>query len=360
MLEGKEWRFEQLRPPNKTLTLAGWHAPHGRERVEPVVRDGVELRHAAYYYQGTNVPTRHVFGSRRPPWQIRGRFDDRRNGKGFAKSKKLEVEQFVDDRVPVLVSWGDITAVTGLITKFDPGWEAEWAVEWTLEVQVDENTYAKKKPKKVKEPVSVDYIADLVAGDLAAMFSAAPSIPSTDIFTSLDSLLSLPTNIAGAFLEKLDSAVSLVTGTVGQFQKASMAVQNLESATFATLSKLLNTSVQLRGTVAGFRGAYTSVGVDAAILRERAADNAAWWKGQTSAEAAMRDLVAQLAGLERNVRIKIRGIGAKSYVVRQGDTWESISTTFYGSPDRAGDIMSANGAGPGSKPIAGVELVLPP
>ncbi len=359
--QGKPWKFTQLGGEKLTIELTGWSAPMGRPRQDPVVRDGVSIRMAETYYPGNeDGPTCHIFGRKYSPWELRGRFRDRAGGIGFAKKRTEEVKRFVAAAQRVRISWGDIASVVGLIGEFDPGRESEGEVEWVMRIRVYVDEFDKKTRPQPKPPVSTAYVQKLMAQDLKKMTSGLPSMPSTDIFTALDEVLNLPANIAGQVLEKLDSVVTLATGTVGQFQEAAGNIENLEKASFALLNRLVNISVQLRGTLAALDSAYTNASVDATLTRDRALENAKFWTGQSSTAAAIRDMQAQLATTERAAQLAIRGRGAKSYVIRGGDTWEAIATLHFGSPDRANDLLDANEAPPGMRPVAGMNLVLPP
>lgn len=359
--QGKPWKFEQLAGARLVLELTGWSAPMGRPRQEPVVRDGVSVRKAETYYPGNeDGPTRHIFGRKYTPWELRGRFRDRAGGKGFAKLKTEEVKRFVSASQQVRISWGDIVSAQGFIDEFDPGRESEGEVEWVMRISIDVDLFDKKQRKPPKPLVSTEFVQKLIAQELQSLYGALPPMPSTDIFTALDEILNLPANVAGQVLEKLDSIVSIVTGTVGQFQEAASNLNNVEKATFAQLNRLVNVSVQVRGTLAALDAVYTNTTVDAALTRDRALENAKFWTGQSSAAAAIREMQSLLAGVERSAQLAIRGRGATSRVVRGGDTWEQIATKHYGAPDRANSLIDANGVQPGAQPIAGHTVILPP
>src|SRR5262245_13842563 len=120
--EGKPWRFEQLAGDRKVIELSGWAAPLGRPRQGAVVRDGIQIRKAETFYPESDAgPTRHVFGRRYMPWELRGRFRDRADGVDFAKHQTEMLKAFVADAQLCRISWGDILSGVGFIDEFDPG-----------------------------------------------------------------------------------------------------------------------------------------------------------------------------------------------------------------------------------------------
>jgi len=356
----KLWRFEQLGGLKKVLELSGWAAPHGRPRQDAVVRDGVEIRKAEYHYPGAvGRPTRHVFGATYLPWELQGRFRDRSDGQNFAKAKREELKAFVLDAQRVRISWGDILSVEGFLDKFDPGHESEGEVEWRLTCSIDVDLLATPPKRKVAKPVDVSYVSKLIAADMGVLLASAPHIPSTNLFDSIDNLLGFPSAIAGEFLEITDSLVSVVTGVAGKFQKAANSISNIEKATFGQLNRLATVSVQLQGAIAALKETYTNAEVDAVLLGQRASENLKFWSAQSAAEAAMEDILAQLGELNRVAQIQLLGRVRQTYVALFGDTWESISTKFYGGPWRAADLRDANDVGIGAEPVPGVEYVIP-
>ncbi len=354
------WVFEQLGGERKELTLTGWQAPYGRPHQQPVVTDGIEIRKTEVYYPGDERgPTRHIFGRKYTPWELQGRFRDRADGKGFALAKVEEVKSFVSDQQRVRASWGGLLSAEGFIDKFEPSRESEGEVEWKLTFSVDVDLFDKAKKRKVQKPKSIGSSEQLARQDLKKALANVPHTPTTSIFDALDSILGLPGNVGGALVESFDSLVTLLTSTAGSFQKAANSISDVEKAAFGELNRLASVSNQMQGACGALRESYTNVPTDVLLLRERAGENARTWKAQSATEAALRDLAAEMADVRVAVQLATRGSASRTYVARQGDTFESISTQFYGAPSRASDIRAANNVPVGQNPIPGVDYLLP-
>lgn len=339
------WRFQQLGGPLKTLELAESAAPHGRARKSPVVTDGVEMRESETYYPDNDTPTRHVFGDRQEPWEIKGRFRDRGKGGGvgFAKAKTEEVKAFYRDHQRCRITWGDIVSVVGLITRFSPGRESAGEVAWEMTIKVDSDDFAEKpKKRKVDTQKPVDY-ANRIRNLMRESLNKLPRDTSMngDIFDAVDSLVSVVTTATGALQSAADDVASFEKGLLGQLNRIDSAVAQVRNAVFV------------------FKETFTSLEAGVALQRERSEENLRLWDSQTSAEEAVRETLAELAVMDRAVKAAKSGKTRTTHEARQGDTWESISTQHYGTPDRAIDIIAANNVPAGSKPVPGVEYIIP-
>ncbi len=359
MPNAKTWFFEQLGGEKKSIELSGWQAPHGRPRQKPVVTDGVEIRKTEVYYPGDDRgPTLHLFGRKYTQWELEGRFRDRSDGVGFAVAMTERVKKFVGDQQRCRISWGDILSVEGFLDKFEPGRESEGEVAWKLTASIYVDLFA-KRTRKPKQQKTIGLAAQLAKLDLEQALPGVPHTPTASIFDGLDSILGLPANVSGAFVESMDGIVDIFTSTAGAFQKAAGGISDVEKATFASLNRLASVSNQLQGAAGALRETFTNADADAVLLRERATENARLWKGQSATESALADLVGELADVRVAVALVKRGVGTGSVVAVQGDTWESLSTKAYGSPDRAADLRAANDIPAGAYPVPGTEYIVP-
>jgi len=155
-MDPKPWVFTQLIPSsgggarigktflgagvtvdNATIELSGAAAPHGRARIAPITKAGVELRQSVTYYPGNASPTRHIFGVKYSPWELRGRFMDSDLGPGGAKAMVEKVFAFIEDQLPCSIAWGDILSATGILEAFEAAPEAEDQWGWTLRFGID-------------------------------------------------------------------------------------------------------------------------------------------------------------------------------------------------------------------------------
>lgn len=361
MAEGEPWTFEQLGGPKNVITLSGWQAPHGRERKGAVIKDGVHVRKTEYTYPGRNAnPTRHVFGIGYDDVTLKGRFRDRADGQGSARAKVEEFKAFVSDQQRVRVSWGNLVDFEGFIESFVPGRESFGEVEYEIKINVDVDLLNKEPIKRnVKKHKHPALTAHSIATDMGNAFKTVPRVPTTTLFEGISDLLQFPASVANSVLEFTDGLVTTVTSTFGAFRKAADSIDNVEKATVAQLNRLASCAATLQATLNTFKSTYAAVPADVAIVTQRTNEYIRHWESQASIEKSIRESCAQLADLRRDVGVLLVGRIKATYMAKQGDSWELISILFYGAPDRANDIRSANDLIPGQSPIPGNEYVIP-
>lgn len=334
--------FQQLSGPQKRLELADYDAPFGRPRKDPVVRDGVELRRSINYYPGNDVePTVHIFGDKYLPWELNGRFRDRSptGGLGHALAKKAEVKQFTRDKQRVRITWDDVLSVVGLITKFDPGTEGKGEIEWKMTIDVYSDDLADKTPKAPPTPELADYLSQILAW-----------------MTQLPEPRAI--KLHGSLFGALDQMVSTVTGAVGKLTDVANDVSNFKKSTIGELNRLSSVVTSVSTAAATFRDAFTSIGPDAALVFQRADDNAKLLTTQTSVEEQIRNTMSICAQLQRAIAIARAGTHRTTYTVKTGDTWESIAVQMYNAPGRAVDLQVVNNQ-IGGQPRRGSTIRIP-
>jgi hypothetical protein len=334
--------LEQLAGSRKTITLDGPSAPLGRPRQGPVVTDGVEVRAATVWYPGSDAaPTRHIFGIKYEPWKLSGYLRDRNLGRGGARAKCEEIKAFVRDQQKVQVSWNDIVSGIGLVTKFSPGRESEGEIKWEMQIDIDEDAYADRKPQPIASPAPKDF-AFQMALYLQLLLTNINSVPA----------------LRGSIFDLIDSAISTITAAAGELNNIASQVSSFEKASLAQLNRLSSVVTTIRGAAFTLRESFASVGPDLALWQQRASHNAELWAQQTTVEDYLRQTLANGAELDRQARIAASGKIRTTYIVQQGDTWESIAVQFYGSPERAPDLQVANDQ-IGGAPLAGTEIKIP-
>lgn len=347
ILEGKTWRFEQLAGAERILVLSGWAAPLGGPRVEAVVRTPTRIRTERVYYPGSDTPTRHVFGKAYPNWELKGRFRDRARppmgGPGFAKAKSEEVESFVGDQQPVRISWGDVlVAQRAFLVEFDPGWEAEGEVEWVLRIEIDQK-------ELVNNPAATLQTARPPA-DYENQIRAALATVETRI-----SLFDLP----GAALDALDTILANIDRAVFQAEIAIAGVGAFRSAPTTALNRILTTQESVRAVTVQLRETVVAIPQDALIFQDNADAAIKFLTAQAAIDRLLLEALIDSVDMTRAAELAKAGRAQGSHVARTGDTWESISTLFFGRPDRAGDIRELNAIAPGAQPVPGVEYLIP-
>jgi hypothetical protein len=344
---GKEWRFTQLGGARRTLTLAGAAAPHGRPRKGAVVSDGVKLRKKRVFYPdgGNAPPTTHVFGTEWIDWPLKGRFSDAHLGKGGTKTLIQEWQTFVVDAQPVEITWGDILSARGLVDSFEPERESEFECAYTIVVCIDRRDIEGGHSAIVIPKTPLALCRDL-RDELELNVSVVPSLPNAG-------------DLKPDFLDTLEEAVSNINGFSASLLRIAGDIDAFADATFDQLERLRAGAAQMRTAVNTLRGTIDSTQNDAALLARAADTDVQWFATRANTDISTMRILALLEELDREAEIARRGRALAVYLARLGDSWESISTQFFGGPDEAGTIRDANGVLYGALPVPGREYQIP-
>lgn len=343
---GTPWQFEQLEGEKKTLVLSGWAAPFGRPRQGAVVRKAIKWRSERTYYPGGKNSTRHLFGLAFPDLELNGRFrSGPLGGDGAAQKKMEEVLAFVADGQPVRFAWGGFVVGTGFIVEFDPGIEGATIkgaseVEWKMLVEVDDYPGLQKGKAPVRAKPPYDY------------WFALRSLSGT-IRQDLEGLA-----LVGDVMDLIGSVLDQLTGAINEVTSIVDTLAEWKNGTFAQLNRI--------------RGAAQNVilfGTNLRELVEQTKQDALAFNARTqelSTLATQASVISQIRAMSTTARDvdaeadrAIIGKLKTTYVAQDGDTWESISTKFFGDSGRANDIRDANLAGPGEQIRPGREYLIP-
>lgn len=343
---GKEWRFTQLGGARKVLRLNGSAAPHGRPRREPIVSDGIKLRRQRVYYPDRKgPPTTHIFGTEWKDWTLKGRFMDRDMGVGGSKQAIRDWQAFVADAQEVEISWGDVLTVRGIVDEFTPGRESEAECSYEITVLVDyqniETTAARVYNSRAATDIAEELTAELSTG--AAALTKLKGVG----------------DIKPSFLESLEDTVGNLNSLSASLLRAAYDIDALATGTLDQFERLRAGIAQMRTAVNVFRGTFETTANSAAITARTSVSDVTWFAQRGVQEISTLRMLELLEELEREADLSVRGSVLTTYVARAGDTWESISTQFFGGPDSAGDIRSANGVRFGEIPFSGRTYQIP-
>jgi hypothetical protein len=343
-MAGAPWIFTQLAGDKKTLRLDGWARPFGMPRKGAVVRDGVEVRKRDVYYNGLDArPTRHIFGDKLEPFELKGRFSDRadNNAKGFAKAKTEEVKGFVRDKQPVRVTWGDVIDVEGFISKFSPGREAEWEVEWTMNIDVDFDNFAQRK-----RPIPPSF--------KPADSSMALKLAMEGLADDLSSL-----SLTGFMSGMVDSVLGPVNGVLNAIDNFATAVGSFETATFEQITKFEALAGRAADVCKNIGEIVTNAEAGAAMVAQSGEENSRLWAVQSTRQNAVRRAQMILGEMLRQADAAKAGGSAsvaKSVLARGGGTWDTLAG---GDNAAAAAMKDANDVAGGEKPVPGWEYLAP-
>lgn len=338
------WIFTQLGGKKAQLRLEGHAAPHGRPRKGELVAPGIEIRESEHYYWGNPEPSRQIGGLALAPYELRGIFSDRYGGKGFALAKHNEVQRFVAGMQQVSIVWGDVISARGLIKRYAPRVEGRSEIPWEMTILIDRDLTIEETHQPIQNPIRPSKRMQSILIAMAILGDMGKPLPPTMKGSIFDSVAS--------FIYAINSATASLVAVVDQ-------VGNIATAPFHLLRTLRAGIESVRTAVTRLRSYYDDLTTLAALETQEAQHaaelfdlQAAW--GQSSLEA-----LRELAEMEREAVLSQRGRTVAYYAATDGDTWESISTAYYGSPDRAGDIQEANGIEAGTPPIPGEAYLIP-
>lgn len=343
---GKPWQFTQLGGAKRTITLAGASAPHGRRRRDPVVSDGVKLRRARVYYPDSkgSPPTTIVAGTAWDDVELRGRFDDRDLGLGGTSDMIRQWQTFVVDAQLVQIIWGDIWAATGIVDAFIPGRESQYECTYTIKLLIDERDIGTGQSVFVLPKSPTQLCSELT--EVLTTVTPVPSLPHAEA-------------LKPDLLESIDDAVSSVNSFSASLIRIAGEIDAFEEGTLDQLERLRAGVAQMKTAANRLRETMDSANNDAALLYSAADADVQWIATKTSTDVSTTRMLSILDEMDREADLARRGRVLSVYVARAADSFESISTRFYGGPDGAGDIRDANGVRYGELPFPGRSYQIP-
>jgi len=278
--------------------------------------------------------------------ELTGRWMDKRLGAGSAKRNAGLFEAFIEDGRVVRISWGDLLCYTGIIEDLSTNWESQSECAWTLKILIDTNEFEGENVtvQSLKSPTQV-------ADDVQQWLNTAlPNLPKQ--LPNLDA-------VTGEVFDALDDMVASVTQYGGAAVKAANAVSNWETAGFAELARLQAGLHQFKTAVLTLQSTVENLAIDTLVVDRAAEDDIAWLTFQTQSEKQTNSMLHTITAGQLEAQKAVARSIKTTHTASDGDSWESISSKFYGSPDGADKVRQANGVRGGEKPQAGRTYSIP-
>ncbi len=342
-MSSNTWSFQQLggKGEPKFLELAGYNAPFGRPRKDPVFKELIKSRVSTTNYPGrTGRPTRHSFGVNWESMELKGRWMTKMmTGADTAATVADDWRKFVEDELTCRISWGTIVSYIGYIEELELSRESGEQIAWRMKILVDKNEASGWKPAKTPTPSMTSLFSDwaeLANNKIAIPKLVLPSL-NTDFLDQVD-LLARALNTPQALLNKL----------VGQ-------LADIEKATFATLGHFRGALKGFDIALVDFRNLIMDTRIDASNFSRSSQSDINWLQFQLELELRCNDMFALTAAMDRKAELALRNefkavIKARSPDFDRGESWESLSIRATGSADSASKIRDANGGGPHAVP----------
>lgn len=334
------WKFTQLGGSRKTFTLSGWNAPFGRPRREPMAEDGVELREKTVYYPGNDQPTTFVFGTKLDDLVLHGRWTDQQNGPGGARRLVEMSKEWLRDQQLVRVDWGPQMSVNGLLKKFVPGRESAHEYTWMMRFRVlsDNQAGAQRRSREFLAPADITRQVKLAL-----------------LLTDIDEISSIP-NISGTFLDLIDDAVTALTTATGYLDTIAQQMSDFSQATFGELARMRGAIAQVGTAISTMMLTWDAAKNQTAMLRDSGDGQIGFSLYATQLSVDAYVALALLADADKQAELAQRGNVQTTYVVKSGDTWESISTYIFGDASKADVLRQANNVRYGQPPTPGAKI----
>ncbi len=307
-----------------------------------MVEDAVEARDSETYYPWNDEPTRHVFGKRYDDWTLNGRLRDKDLGANQANVKIALLQSMVTSEV--VVRWGDVVGGVGLLKKVKPGRESEAEVTYELTIRISRNEYEKRIQRQVAPP-SIRDLTDKMVLALSDRWTFLTITPELEL--SVDFL---------EFLDDLLSDLNQVTATLVRFANE---LDNAEQRTAKLFNRIRASVGQAQTALTTLQITVNSIPFDFQVARTGAQSAVAWAAARAQADLDMLVLSALLAETDRRAEIEVLGQNATTHRAQSGDTWDSLSTRFYGGPSGADRLRQANRARYGTQPEPGQAIQIP-
>lgn len=261
------------------------------------------------------------------PFAIRGHWDDKWAGRGFAMATMTEFRRLVARGSLVRIEFEELS-LQGLITEFTPHYQRRTRIEWEFTFSPHQFGDGETRVGLVVQPTSRpvrEHVAEterLMAG-LNAQRDAARAIAMKDAsFTSIgDQLGAIQINIGAA---RISSDRGIEVDAVRQLTSLGARFRGVRDGT----QRLVQSLTKLRSD--------TTVAFDDAIGTMRCDI----WVKQSAADA--RRLAVRSHDAERDVRLQAAARPRAIYRPYAGESLYQVATKFYGSPNDWRRIYSAN------------------
>ena len=300
---------------------------------------GVELRTARYDLPGSEEPVEQVLGWNYTPFTVKGCWDDRHAGPGYAEQTRKDFEALVKRGNPVRYQFEQIS-ITGLIVKFEflyvrkdyQTYSFTMSPHFRYEgetIRVDSNKFRrvftdpKNAVKKAREGLEEMKTDQLIASlrNASRVQQLLKGSAFSDINASLDEIES--------FISSSEKLVD--TEILGPVENATKALNR-----GAAIMKSAKTAV------ASLLNKQKSLQANAQMSISSVAETLKFENWHRTLAGSARKFVVNADQSQRDFELRARPKPKRLHRVRQGESLYQISTRYYGTPFHWRDILSAN------------------
>jgi nucleoid-associated protein YgaU len=300
---------------------------------------GVELRTARTDLPGSEEPVEQVLGWNYTPFTVRGVWDDRHAGSGYAEQTRKDFEEMVQRGNPIRYEFEQLS-ITGLIVKFEFLYVRKdyQTYSFTISphfryqgqtVREDTNKFRKvfTDPKNAVKKARAGLDAIKAAQALASAASGAriQQLLKTGVFSDInDSLDDMETFIS--------SSEALVDNEIlGPAENASKA-----------LNRGAQVMASAKTAAAALLNKQKSIQASSHMAISSLAENLKFEGWHRTLAGSARDFVVQAEQSRRDFAYRAQPKPKRLHRVRQGESLYQISTRYYGTPHHWREILQAN------------------
>lgn len=326
---------ENLGPTGVSFKFSkeNFSAPRGPQQF------GLSLRTMRTDLPGSEDPVEQVLGWNYEPFTVKGVWDDRHAGAGYAEQTCREFRDMVKRGNPVSYQF-EQTSFRGLITKF----------EW-LYVRKDYQTYSFTiSPHKMRENETVrvdsNKFRKVFTDPRTAVLRAQAGLDAMKRAQALASFAAnarvqqlLKTGIFAELNDALDTVEQGITSAKNLVDKELLGP--IENAT-----KALNRGAQIMNSVktaqASILSKTKSLNRSTHMSLDSVAENLKFETWHRSLSGATRLSVVEVEQSRRDFAYRAQPKPKRLHRVRQGESLYQISTRYYGTPHHWRDILAIN------------------
>lgn len=294
---------------------------------------GVKLRTKREDYPGSDAPVEQVLGPNYEPFDIKGIWDDRYAGEGFAENQRVEFEKLVQRGNLTRLSFEGLQ-ITGLITAFRFTYMRSYQTAYSFTFSphyrkrggdVRKNTI--KTPKATDPVKGAGQVLSIIAVALARLDAAPAHLFPTDVFSSLRSQTLDWQNRIDSIGSTIDNRV-LATQSEVPLNSVAAVAQGF-AGLVASAAIMLTLTAGLRSDMdIAFEDAMTILTFED-FIRGMSQD--------------ARDLIIAAGSLAKDLALLADPQALAAYRPYAGESLYSISSRFFGTPFQWRAIAERNG-----------------
>lgn len=319
-----------------TVTLAGTDAPYGQVRVTSAFESGGPVEHEEIYFPGKTKPIYQIKQARERPLVIKGAFRDHlaisydgvQDGTQHARQMRDQVEAIRLRCNPVRLTWSGADGGQerqGILSEAKYGEESSQQITYEL-------TF------KIAVPVTPQGGdgQSFTRQDTSDTSSQSENLASANAQRA--SLLASNFNVDLAVVGGLQASIATAQNALGNSTTLALAFETAPTASRAKAAQqLLGAAKSAETASLAALDFYLETTVDEMVPSGEPLAQIAWWNVQYSGIDDWLAILNQMRNIAAQARKQIYRT-ERLYLIRQGDTLESIARQTLGDASRSAQL----------------------